>query len=85
MAAESCCLQGFRWEGKPQGHEAQLCGRSCYVTGNSQRVAVIIIHDLFGWTFQNTRQLADHYADEVGATVYIPDLYYQPPPQSVSL
>jgi hypothetical protein len=35
----------------------------------------MIIHDLLGWTFTNTRILADHYAEEVDATVYVPDLY----------
>lgn len=34
----------------------------------------MIIHDLFGWTFPNTQILADHFAEEVNATVYIPDL-----------
>lgn len=34
----------------------------------------MIIHDLYGWEFPNTRLLADHYADEVNATVYVPDL-----------
>lgn len=34
----------------------------------------MIIHDLYGWEFTNTRLLADHYADEVNATVYVPDL-----------
>jgi dienelactone hydrolase len=37
-------------------------------------VAIIVIHDLYGWTFPNIRLLADHYAAEVGATVYVPDL-----------
>ncbi|KIX93007.1 uncharacterized protein Z520_11280 [Fonsecaea multimorphosa CBS 102226] len=35
----------------------------------------MIIHDLFGWTFRNTRLLADHYAKEADATVYVPDFF----------
>ncbi|KAB2573411.1 Hydrolase tropI [Lasiodiplodia theobromae] len=35
----------------------------------------MIIHDLYGWTFSNTRILADHYAQEVDATVYVPDFF----------
>ncbi|CRG87550.1 hypothetical protein PISL3812_04568 [Talaromyces islandicus] len=38
-------------------------------------IAILVIHDLFGWTFPNTRLLADHLADEVGATVYVPDFF----------
>ena len=34
----------------------------------------MIIHDIFGWTLPNSRLLADHYAKEVDATVYLPDL-----------
>ena len=35
----------------------------------------MIIHDLFGWKSPNPRLLADHYAKEANATVYVPDLY----------
>ncbi|BEI83409.1 hypothetical protein CcaverHIS002_0400130 [Cutaneotrichosporon cavernicola] len=31
--------------------------------------------NLYGWTFNNIRLLADQYADEVGATVYVPDFF----------
>ncbi|PPQ70319.1 hypothetical protein CVT24_013014 [Panaeolus cyanescens] len=37
--------------------------------------AIVVIPDLFGWTFTNTRLLADHYADEADATVYVVDLF----------
>jgi hypothetical protein len=30
---------------------------------------------MYQWTFPNTRLLADHYAQEVGATVYVPDFF----------
>ena len=35
----------------------------------------MIVHDLFGWQSPNPRLLADHYAQEVDATVFVPDLY----------
>lgn len=69
-----CCLKGIQWDAQTKGHNTTLAGRDCYVTGSSKDRAVIILHDLFGWTFANTRILADHYASEVGATVYIPDM-----------
>lgn len=70
-----CCLKGIQWEATPVGYESELAGRRCYVTGTNSSAAVMIIHDLYGWTFKNTRLLADHYAKEIGATVYLPDLY----------
>lgn len=70
-----CCLKGFRWNANPKGREdVLLAGTSCYITGPESPTAILILHDLYGWTFQNTRLLADHYVEEIGATVYVPDL-----------
>ena len=69
-----CCLKGFRWEAQPKGHETSLANVNCYVSGSNSSVAILLLHDLYGWKFQNTRLLADHYAEEVNATVYLPDL-----------
>lgn len=43
----------------------------------------MLIHDLFGWTFPNVRLLADHYATEADATVFVPDFFdgYVCPPE----
>ncbi|KAJ5636948.1 Alpha/Beta hydrolase protein [Penicillium longicatenatum] len=70
-----CCLKGFRWVAQPKGHEAKLGNNSCYVTGSNSKVAIMIIHDLYGWKFPNIRVLADHYAEEVNAVVYVPDFF----------
>ncbi|KAJ5098626.1 hypothetical protein N7532_005627 [Penicillium argentinense] len=43
--------------------------------GSNSDVAILVIHDLFGWTFPNIRLLADAYAEEVNATVYVPDFF----------
>ncbi|KAF3407362.1 hypothetical protein DPV78_000305 [Talaromyces pinophilus] len=72
---ESCCLKGFRWNSTPTGQETELAGLKCYRTGSDPKVAIMLLHDLYGWTFTNTRLLADHLADEVGATVYVPDCF----------
>lgn len=70
-----CCLRGIQWEAQPKGTETTLAGRPCYIAGSENAsAAIMIIHDLFGWTFRNTRILADHYAEEVQARVYVPDL-----------
>lgn len=75
MSTAPCCLKGFKWEGVPEGREDQLAGLSTYVVGSSSDVAIILISDLFGWTFPNLRLLADHFANEVAATVYLPDFF----------
>ena len=75
-----CCLSGFKWEGQPIGSEGKLAGVDTYVTGSNKKAAVMIVHDLFGWTWSNARLLADHYAEEADVTVYLPDLYRMTPP-----
>ncbi|CAI7654216.1 unnamed protein product [Penicillium pancosmium] len=70
-----CCIKGFQWNGEPKGHERNLAGNATYVTGSNRKVAILVIHDLFGWTFPNIRLLADSYAEEVDATVYVPDFF----------
>ncbi|KAL2256929.1 hypothetical protein VTK26DRAFT_912 [Humicola hyalothermophila] len=76
----SRCLQGVEWAAEPQGREDSV--DTChgnkqyyYVTGTNPDVGIMVIHDLLGWTFPNTRLLADYYAAEVGATVYVPDFF----------
>ncbi|EHA22170.1 hypothetical protein ASPNIDRAFT_127254, partial [Aspergillus niger ATCC 1015] len=46
-----------------------------YRTGTKSNVAILLIHDLFGWKFTNTRILADHLAEEVGGTIFVPDFF----------
>ncbi|OGM47707.1 endo-1 [Aspergillus bombycis] len=70
-----CCLKAFRWNGSPAGEETKLADLNCYRTGSNSKAAILLVHDLFGWTFSNTRLLADHLAEEVGATVYVPDFF----------
>ncbi|KAK3685305.1 dienelactone hydrolase [Podospora appendiculata] len=73
----NCCLKAFEWDGAPTGTETTIPGTAqpAYVTGSNQDAAILVVHDLFGWTFPNNRLLADHYAREVGATVYLPDFF----------
>ncbi|KAL8868350.1 MAG: hypothetical protein Q9174_005049 [Haloplaca sp. 1 TL-2023] len=79
--SSSCCLKGFPWSGTPTGRESKIKLNSLgkdidtYIAGSDTEKAILIVADLLGWTFTNTRLLADCFAKEVGATVYIPDLY----------
>lgn len=71
---QSCCATGFKWEGTPTGREDTIDNHPVYISGDSKDRAILFNHDAFGWQLNNARLLADHFAKEVGATVYLPDL-----------
>lgn len=48
MGADSCCLQGFSWDGKPSGTVGALGKNKAYITGGKDSAAILMIHDLFG-------------------------------------
>lgn len=73
MSCENC-KSGFKWNSRPTGSEGKLGGINAYVAGTNNEAAVMIIHDVFGWTFTNLRLLADHFAKEANVTCYLPDL-----------
>ncbi|KAL8681435.1 MAG: hypothetical protein Q9186_002440 [Xanthomendoza sp. 1 TL-2023] len=70
----TCCISGFSWDGTPSGREDKSHNINYYAAGDNKEVAILFLHDLFGWTFNNSRLLADHFAQEVNATVFLPDL-----------
>ncbi|CAO2647156.1 Nn.00g080780.m01.CDS01 [Neocucurbitaria sp. VM-36] len=71
----SCCLKNFTWNGTPAGHESTLSNLPTYITGTNPHAAVLFVHDALGWTFLNSRLLADHFAREANVTVYMPDFF----------
>lgn len=75
MSSCEKCKSGFNWDGTPTGSESKIANNKAYVTGDNKDAAVVILHDIFGWTFPNLRLLADHFAKEANVTVYLPDLY----------
>jgi len=75
MPISSCCVQTFTWDGTPAGKETTLASNPAYVTGTNKDAAVLIIHDLLGWKYNNVRLLADHYAREADVTVFVPDFF----------
>ncbi|KIX93993.1 uncharacterized protein Z520_10330 [Fonsecaea multimorphosa CBS 102226] len=79
-SSSSCCLKSFAWEGTPRGRVDKLGALDCYIAGSENddkrpAMGILFIHDLLGFTFPNTRILADHYAAEADATVYVPDFF----------
>ena len=75
MPFSKCCFQGFQWEGTPVGRTDKIANLDTYITGDNPSAAVLIIHDIFGWTFPNIRLLADHFAEEANVTAYVPDFF----------
>ncbi|KAL4784084.1 Alpha/Beta hydrolase protein [Aspergillus varians] len=75
MSVSNCCITGFSWQGTPTGRTGNLAANDTYITGTNPDAAILFIPDLFGWTFPNIRLLADHYAREINATVYVPDFF----------
>ncbi|KAL8787529.1 MAG: hypothetical protein Q9213_002187 [Squamulea squamosa] len=71
----NCCISGFSWNGTPSGRETKISDFNVYTAGENKDVAILFLHDIFGWTFRNNRLLADHFAKEVNATVLLPDFY----------
>lgn len=74
MSCENC-KTGFKWDGTASGTETTLNSSKAYVAGDSKDAAILILTDIFGWTLPNIRVLADHFAKESQATVYVPDLF----------
>lgn len=73
-----CCLRAIQWDDTPVGREDTTLSSlpsPAYIVGSNPNVAILLIHDLFGWTFPNLRLLADRYAAEADATVYLPDFF----------
>ncbi|KAK4565245.1 hypothetical protein LTR86_003862 [Recurvomyces mirabilis] len=70
-----CCKSGHAWLGKPTGTEQKLANNNAYVTGSSNERAILLVPDIYGWTLNNSRLLADSYAEKVNATVYVPDYF----------
>jgi dienelactone hydrolase len=71
----ACCLKHFSWSGTPSGTESTLAGNPTYITGSNPHAAILYVHDALGWQFSNARLLADHFAQEANATVYMPDFF----------
>lgn len=71
------CFQGSIHEGQPRGKDIKLHGLDAYVTepadGRQAKAIIVIIPDVFGWEFVNSRLLADTYADKGDYKVYLPD------------
>jgi hypothetical protein len=68
------CLNPSFWTGTPIGQETTLGDNPAYLTGEDTEYAILVVHDAAGWKWNNIRLLADYFAREIGASVWVPDL-----------
>lgn len=72
------CLSGHVRTETPKGRTAVIHGRDTYIAeppaGVEPKGVVIMLSDLFGWEFVNSRLLADQYAAKGPFIVYLPNL-----------
>lgn len=74
MDSSHCADPGAKQTHQCQGQEDQVAGIDIYKTGHGKS-AIILLTDIFGYSFINTRKLADRLANDTGATVLIPDYF----------
>lgn len=67
------CVTGAVHTGAPAGKKETIADRETYVTGSSTKTALIYLTDVFGYGHSNHQLLADTFAKELPATVYVPD------------
>jgi dienelactone hydrolase len=76
------CLSGHIRTETPTGKVTKIHGLDTYVAeppaGVKVKGLIIIISDLFGWEFVNSRLLADQYAASGNFIVYLPDFMSGP-------
>ncbi|KAI9704710.1 MAG: hypothetical protein M1836_006490 [Candelina mexicana] len=71
------CVSGVVHSGTPTGTTTKIHNVDTYVAsppnGAPPKGIIVVVPDVFGWTFSNTRVLADSYAKKGNFTVYVPD------------
>ncbi|KAI0269775.1 dienelactone hydrolase endo-1-3,1,4-beta-D-glucanase [Gloeopeniophorella convolvens] len=83
------CYKGFILPGEPKGTTEGTAYFSpappledAKPTG-SEKKAVVLLTDIFGLPLPNPRIIADHFAEELGIDVWVPDLFAGSPPLRV--
>jgi dienelactone hydrolase len=75
------CVTGAIHDGSPKGKVDQVADLPAYIAeppSNTDKTPgiIVIVPDIFGWDFINSRLLADDYAEKTGKTVYLPDFMF---------
>ncbi|TGJ79554.1 hypothetical protein E0Z10_g9204 [Xylaria hypoxylon] len=71
------CFNGSVHDGAATGTVTKLHGLDVYVaepsSGNPPKAIIVLIPDIFGWTFVNLHLMADSFAKKKDYRVYIPE------------
>jgi dienelactone hydrolase len=78
MDSFHCADPGAKQTHQSQGDEEDIAGINTYKTGQGKS-AIVLFTDIFGYSFPNTRKVADRFAEETGTTVLIPDCFQGDP------
>jgi len=74
MSGPCCVDPGAKQSHTAQGNETKVGEFNTYKIGQGKS-AILVFTDIFGYSFINTRKLADTFAQETGTTVLIPDFF----------
>ena len=74
MSGPCCVNPGAKQSHEAQGSEEQIAGVNTYKSGEGKS-AIVILTDIFGYSFINVRKIADSFAQATQTTVLIPDLF----------
>ncbi|KAH7410447.1 dienelactone hydrolase [Phaeosphaeria sp. MPI-PUGE-AT-0046c] len=92
---QTCCVSGVLHEGTPVGEVKDIGNTRAYFahppasSTSTSTHAILILTDVYGFTFPNTRLIADNFAS-LGYLTVIPDLFHGaevpfPPPSDFNL
>ena len=84
MSSECCVSPGAVRVHSIEGHEEKIGSIPIYRTGKSEESLIVIFTDIFGYSFVNTRQIADQLSRETNSTVFVPD-YFRGDPMDPTL
>lgn len=78
MLGSCCATLGAKQTHESQGTVEEAAGVKTYKIGQG-KPAIILFSDIFGYELPNTRKIADHFSEAIGATVYLPDCFQGDP------
>jgi dienelactone hydrolase len=78
MDSSCCTAPGAKQSHVSEGHVEEIAGANTYKTGNGKS-AIVLFTDIFGFSFVNTRKMADRFAKETGLTVLVLDSFQGDP------
>ena len=74
MSGPCCVNPGAKQSHEAQGSEEQIAGVNTYKSGQGKS-AIVILTDIFGYSFINVRKIADSFAQATQTTVFIPNYF----------